>query len=343
MSGGMELSNAPKRVLIVGAGGFVGGFMVAEALRRGYETWAGVRATTNRGSLTDNRIRFIEFDFEDPTQIAEALREAMPGGRWDYIIYNLGATKVMRYADFSRINYDYLRYFTGALHSTGRIPDKLLYMSSLSVVGPYDERGYSPITEDVISLPNTKYGASKLKSEIWLATCGIPYIIFRATGVYGPHDMDYYMMFKSISRGLDVSVGFRKQVLTFIYVEDLARAAFDALEKGASGEVYNITESRAYTQKEFRKLAMSALGKRVVMPLRLPLWAVRIVSAISEKWGVAHMKAMTLNNDKFKIMRQRNWNCSGEKARKSFGFEASTSLREGIQKTVAWYRRHGWL
>ena len=54
-----------KKILITGAGGFIGGFMVAEALKRGYETWAAVRATTSREFLKDERIHFIELDYSN--------------------------------------------------------------------------------------------------------------------------------------------------------------------------------------------------------------------------------------------------------------------------------------
>lgn len=55
-----------KRVLIVGAGGFVGGYLVEEGLRRGYEVWAGIRSTTSRRRLADPRIKIVEFDFDTP-------------------------------------------------------------------------------------------------------------------------------------------------------------------------------------------------------------------------------------------------------------------------------------
>ena len=37
----------------------------------------------------------------------------------------------------------------------------------------------------MVPRPNTKYGASKLKAEMHLAMSGLPYIVFRATGIYG--------------------------------------------------------------------------------------------------------------------------------------------------------------
>lgn len=332
-----------KRVLVVGAGGFVGGFLVAEGLRRGYEVWAGVRESTSREWLADDRIHFLNIDFSHPESLSDALRVLPSEEKWDYIVYNLGATKVTRYMDFSRINYDYLRQFTTALKSTGLMPGKFLYMSSLSAMGPGDEKHYTPFNEDMIPMPNTKYGASKLKAEMWLEMDEMPYIIFRPTGIYGPRDHDYFLMFKSIKKGFDFSVGYRRQMLTFIYVEDLARAVFDALEKSPVKETYDISEPRSYSQSEFRRMSAKAIGKRFVMPVRMPLWGVKIVSAIAEKIGVARMKPSTLNRDKYRIMKQRNWNVDVSKARREFGFSPQVALKEGIEHSVAWYKESGWL
>ena len=333
-----------KRVLVVGAGGFAGGFLVEEGLKRGYEMWAGVRASTSRKYLADSRIKFLELDFDEPETLARALSESLPEGeKWDWIIYNLGATKCLSFSDFSKINYEYLRNFTDALTASGKVPGKLLYMSSLSAVGPGDEKDYTPFTEKMIPHPNTRYGASKLKAEMQLAMSGIPYIVFRATGIYGPRDKDYFLMFEAIKKGVDFSVGYKKQLLSFIYVEDLARAVYDALEKAPTGEVYNIAEPRTYTQKEFREIASEAVGRKHVLAVSMPLWGVRVVSFVAEKWGVARMKPSTLNRDKFNIMKQRNWAVDVSKARKMFGFDPKVDLREGVKRSVAWYKQEGWI
>ncbi|MEZ3531468.1 MAG: NAD(P)-dependent oxidoreductase [Muribaculaceae bacterium] len=333
-----------KRVLVVGAGGFAGGFLVEEGLKRGYEMWAGVRASTSRKYLADSRIKFLELDFDEPETLARALSESLPEGeKWDWIVYNLGATKCLSFSDFSKINYEYLRNFTDALTASGKVPGKLLYMSSLSAVGPGDEKDYTPFTEKMIPHPNTRYGASKLKAEMQLAMSGIPYIVFRATGIYGPRDKDYFLMFEAIKKGVDFSVGYKKQLLSFIYVEDLARAVYDALEKAPTGEVYNIAEPRTYTQKEFREIASEAVGRKHVLAVSMPLWGVRVVSFVAEKWGVARMKPSTLNRDKFNIMKQRNWAVDVSKARKMFGFDPKVDLREGVERSVTWYKQEGWL
>lgn len=333
-----------KKVLVVGAGGFAGGFFVEEGLKRGYDVWAGVRTITSRKYLTDPRIKFLGLDFDQPSTLADSLKAALPEGeKWDWIIYNLGATKCLSFSDFSKINYEYLRSFTEALKKAKMAPEKLLYMSSLSAVGPGDEKGYTPFTEKTIPQPNTRYGASKLKAEMQLAMSGIPYLIFRSTGIYGPRDRDYFLMFESIKKGFNFSVGYKKQLLSFIYVEDLAAAAYDALVKAPVGETYNVAEPRTYTQKEFRKIASGAVGKKHVIGVAMPLWAVKMVSAVAEKWGVARMKPSTLNRDKFNIMKQRNWAVDVSKAKTAFDFAPKVDLQEGVRRSVEWYKKEGWL
>ncbi len=331
-----------KRMLVVGAGGFIGGFICARSLELGYDTWAGVRESTSRRWLDDGRLCFLTLEYDNVEQMEAAMNKALPEGeRWDCIIYNLGATKCMNFADFNRINYEYLRNFLDALRACGKMPRRFLYMSSLSALGRGDEKNYAPMRGDIIPMPDTRYGVSKIKAETLLEmSADVPWTIFRPTGVYGPHEQDYLMMIKSIDRHWDFGVGFRKQLLTFIYVDDLVEAMFKALdEEKTLKKKYIISEDRAYTQKEFRKIVSEELGGKWVIPIKLPMWAVYLASVAAEKWGVARMQPSTLNRDKFKIMRQRNWNCDITPAKVDFGFSPKHSLREGIRVTVKEYMR----
>lgn len=324
------------KVLIVGAGGFIGGFIAREALSRGYETWCGVRESTSRRYLTDPALKFITLDYDDPQKLAGQIKDFS----WDYIVYNLGATKCVNFSDFNLINYIYLRNFCEALITNDQHPQKFLYMSSLSAIGPGDEKTYTALNSSMIAQPNTRYGLSKIKAETLLQTlpAEFPWIILRPTGVYGPHEQDYLMMIKSIDAHFDFGVGFRRQMLTFIYVEDLARAIFDALENAPVHRKYIISEPRAYSQKEFRRIVASELGRKLVIPVRLPLWALKIACKVSEKYGAAKMQPVTLNSDKYNIMAQRNWACDISDAQSDFGFNPQIDLREGIRRTVRAYR-----
>ncbi len=329
-----------KTLLIIGAGGFIGGFIAAEGLRRGYDVWVGVRQSTSRKYLDDPRLKFVVFDYDDPDNVEQAIRDNAPSpAGWDYIIWNLGATKCANFKMFNLVNFLYPRTFIELLRRNGMVPERFLYISSLSAIGPGDEKGYTPITSRTVPDPNTRYGLSKIKTETYLETLpDFPWTIFRPTGVYGPHEQDYLMMIKSIDSHFDFGVGYRKQLLTFIYVDDLVNAMFDAIASPATlRRKYIISEDRAYTQREFRSMVARELGGKWVIPVKLPLWAAYLASVVSEKYGVAKMKAMTLNTDKYKIMKQRNWSCDISDAVRDFGFTPRVSLAEGLRRTVKAY------
>ena len=334
-----------KKILITGAGGFIGGYLVEEALNRGYETWAAVRKTTSHEFLTDERIHFLEVDFTD----SEALHNTLKGhieenGKWDYVVHNLGLTKATNYIDFETVNYGYLKSLVDELRELDAVPEVFLMMSSLSVMGPGDEVNYTAFKSADVPAPNTRYGTSKLKGETYLQMqADFPYTIFRCTGVYGPHERDYFLMIKSIKRGFDFSVGFKKQMLTFIYVKDLARGVMDALESGPKRKAYFMSENHSYTQQEFRKIVLDELGKKVVIPITCPLWIVKIVCHVAEFWGKVTGKASTLNPDKFRILKQRNWLCDTSDAERDFGFKAQYDLMQGIHEAIEWYKSAGWL
>ena len=207
-----------KKILITGASGFIGGFLVKEALNRGYETWAGVRSTSSRVNLQDERIRFIDLKYSDreslTAQLADFVREHGP---WDYVIHNAGLTKTLDKRNFYRINAQNTANLIEALAASGCKPEKFLLMSSLSSYGRGDEKTFRPISLDDPQLPDTDYGKSKLEAENYLRHQSyFPYVILRPTGVYGPGEKDYFMEIKSVKSGFDFAVGFTPQRITFI-------------------------------------------------------------------------------------------------------------------------------
>ena len=82
------------RLLVIGAGGFIGGFIAEEGLRRGMDVTVAVRKSTSRRYLTDPRLHFLVLDYDDPTSLTATFERSTP---WDYVIYNLGATKAVNY------------------------------------------------------------------------------------------------------------------------------------------------------------------------------------------------------------------------------------------------------
>ena len=334
-----------KKILITGASGFIGSNVVDKALELGYETWAGIRKSSSRQYLQDNRIHFIDLHYSDKQRLTEQLRDfSSRQGYFDHIIHIAGLTKAVHKSDFDKVNYQQTRNLVEALIETDTVPNSFLFMSSLSVMGPGDEFGYTPMYGDKPPTPNTAYGKSKLKTEDWLKSIDrFPYLILRPTGVYGPRDRDYLILMRAVKNGLDVGAGFRKQLLSFIFVEDLADVIFSLIEKGVNRKAYFVADGDIYTDSEFNTIVKEALQKKHVLRLKIPLFLVKPAAIINEKIALFFGKATTFNSDKYRIMKQRNWTCDITPLKEDIGFQPAYRLRGGIEKTIAWFKRTGWL
>jgi nucleoside-diphosphate-sugar epimerase len=326
-----------KRILITGASGFIGGFLVREALARGYEVWAGVRLHSSRKYLQDKRIHFIDLRYDSKEALIEQLCGVVSSiGAWHYVIHNAGVTKTLRKADFFRVNAFYTHLLIEALAAAGACSHKFLLMSSLSSYGPVNESSFRPVRIDDDRRPDSVYGRSKFEAESFVKaqTC-FPYIILLPTGVYGPGDKDYLMEIKSIAAGFDLKVGMKPQQITFIYVKDLAVAAFLAIEnEEARNKSYFVADGDVYTDADFAHIVKKLLNKRFVISLRIPVWMCYMACIFSETVGRLTGKAMTLNTDKYHILKQRNWICDVEPIRRELGFVPRYTLKEGLEETI---------
>lgn len=335
-----------KKILITGASGFIGGFLVKEALDRGYEPWAGIRAGSSREQLQDNRIKFIDLKYNDPKQlVAQLAAHVAEEGPWDYVIHNAGVTKTLNKENFYRVNAGYTHTLLEALVEAGCMPKKFLLMSSLSALGKGDETTFTPLRADNPPAPDTEYGKSKLQAEQYVREQqAFPYVILRPTGVYGPGEKDYFMEIKSVASGLDLAVGFTPQRITFIYVKDLAAAAFLALEKEEIvNKTYLVADGDVYTDAEFARMIQDILGTKRVLHARIPLPLARAACYCSEWIGKLTKQPTALNTDKYNILKQRNWICDVAPLQDELGFTPRYPLRKGLEESIEWYRRAGWL
>ena len=319
-----------KNILITGASGFIGSFLVEEGLKKAWKTWAGIRKSSSKEFLQDERIQFIDLHFSDKDFLKKQIEEhTSQYGKWDYVIHNAGATKCLNPSDFDKINYLFSKNLIEALIETDNIPEKFVLMSSLSAHHPN---------------ANTAYGRSKLKVETFLESqTDFPYIIIQPTGVYGPRERDYFLMLKTIRSGLDVAAGMKPQILSFIYVKDLVKAVFLAMESPITNKNYPVSDGKTYTDEEYTRIAKNVLGKKRVLKLRIPLFILKIVSVLAEEFSKITKKPSTLNRDKYQIMKQRDWSCDTQALQADFNFEAEYYLEGGMRECVQWYRENGWL
>ena len=331
------------RILITGASGFIGSFIVEEALNRGFETWAAVRKSSSREFLKDERIHFIELNLSSEEQLKQQLK----GIQFDYVVHAAGVTKCLHKEDFFRINTEGTKNLVRALLDLQMPLKRFVYISSLSIMGAIrEEQPYREIRERDKAQPNTAYGKSKLEAEQWLNSLNeklLPYVILRPTGVYGPRERDYFMIAKSIKAHTDFAVGFKQQDITFVYVTDVVQAVFLALEKGQTGRCYFLSDGEVYQSSTFSDLIRKELGNPWWIRITAPLWLLRIITFCGEYIGHMTGKVTALNNDKYNIMKQRNWRCDITPARQELGYEPKVKLEEGVRKSIAWYKKNKWL
>jgi nucleoside-diphosphate-sugar epimerase len=151
------------------------------------------------------------------------------------------------------------------------------------------------------------------------------------------------MMAKSIQSHTDFAVGYKQQDITFVYVTDVVQAVFLACEKGVTGRKYFLSDGEVYQSSTFSNLIRKELGNPWWIRITAPIWVLRVVTFIGEYVGRLTGKVTALNNDKYNIMRQRNWRCDIEPARKELGYEPKVKLEEGVRRSIQWYKDNKWL
>lgn len=332
-------------ILITGASGFIGSFIVEGALERGFDTWAGIRSTSSKKYLRHPKTRFLELDLAHPDKLrTELAGHKKEHGTFDYIVHCAGVTKCPDKKTFDEVNHLQTKSFIELLRELDMIPKQFIYISTLSVFGPLHEQDYAPIREQETPMANTAYGLSKLKAEQYIQSIpDFPYVIYRPTGVYGPRESDYFLMAKSIKQHVDFSVGFRRQVLTFVYVKDIVRTIFLGIEKQISRRAYFLTDGKVYESRTFSDFIQKKMGNPFVIRIKCPLILLKVISLFAEFIANRLGKSSTLNSDKYKIMKQRNWQCDITPTVEELGYTPEYDLEKGVNETIDWYKSEGWL
>lgn len=352
------------KILITGASGFVGSFIVERALELGYEPWAAMRKTSSKKYLQKPGTNFIELDLGNEEHLRQQLADHVAEhGAFDHVIHAAGATKAIDEAAFRRTNTEGTLRLARLLLETHALKGydtesalpveargRFVFISSLSIMGnihdcDYNADGsYVELRDGDTPVPNTAYGRSKLDAERGLAEMpDLNYIVLRPTGVYGPRERDYFLMADSIKKHVDFAVGYKPQIITFIYVRDLVEACFLATEKGERGKAYLLSDGQDYDSRAFSDLLQAEMGTKCVLHIKAPIWFLRLVCGFNTWLTGFTGKLQTLNMDKFHILKQRNWRCDITPARRDLGYDPQWPLPRGVQEAVAWYKQEGWL
>ncbi|MFN3134309.1 MAG: NAD-dependent epimerase/dehydratase family protein [Candidatus Kryptonium sp.] len=324
------------KALVTGATGFIGSHLVDELLNRNYEIRCIVRDTSNLKWLDGKNIEIFKGSLFDIDFLKRAVKDV------DYVYHIAGVTKGRDYQDYYRGNVETTRNLLEACLENQNLK-KFVLASSLAAVGPGDDA--IPVDETRPYNPITSYGKSKAEAEkVTLSFKDkLPITIVRPPSVYGPRDTYTFELFKYVKFSFLPVVLPDDQILSLVYVSDLVDGFILAGEnEKAAGEIYFISSEKIYTWKEIEEAVLKALDKKVFR-IKIPVPILYSVSFISELIFKLQRKASPLNLEKIKDVRQKNWACSIEKAKKELGYTPKVSLEEGMRITINWYVENKWL
>jgi len=239
------------RVLVVGCG-YVGLPLAVELAGQGHEVFGLRRSLPPGTAFQELGITPLRADVTRPESLA-----GLPCD-FDWVV-NCVASGGGTEDDYHRL------YFEGMLNLvnwlvTGNLhPPRIVYTSSTGVYGQNDG---SIVDESSPTQPTTGTARILVATEQLLLQEGrekdFPVVVLRAAGIYGP-GRGYLL--KQFLRGEARIEGNGSRILNMIHLEDLIRAIIAALERGRSGEIYNVADDEPVSQKQFFEWLAERLGR----------------------------------------------------------------------------------
>lgn len=325
------------RVFITGATGFVGRNFLAWVLKNvpDAEITCLVRDVAKaKGQWKSNppNVRWLAGDLLAPESFANAVEEA------ELVFHVAALVSLKNGPEFYTMNTETTRNLLEPLCASGNL-QRLVFVGSISAIDrPMDQPAVGPLTEESVPHPNTDYGKSKLLAEELVIKSGLPYSILRPSYIYGP-----YPRLKSSMDRLIHDVAGQRHYTQFpfpgraseVYAEDLAGMIW----LGGTHEK-TLNEAFFVSNPEPVRIAevYSALAETLGVPHR-PM----VVAPESLPRFQRQMYAQDPENLMLRILFEDYFYCSPEKWYRATGYQPRYGYREGMARTVSWYRENGLL
>lgn len=303
----------------------------------GHQVRVLVRSTSRMDLLGDLAVEKVEGDLTDGASI----RRAVSGV--DRIYHIAAVYREAKLPDriYHDVNVEGTRRLVEASLAEGGIP--FLYCSTCGVHG---EVAQPPVDETAPYNPGDIYQQTKVDAEEVVFEAhrkhGLPAVILRPVGIYGPGDGRFLKLFRGVARRRFPMIGRGRVYYHLTHVEDVARGFIRAAETPAAvGQAFILAGKDYTTVKELVDLIARKAGVRPPW-LRVPAGPVYLAAVVCEavcrRLGIEpplHRRRLDffLKDRAFRI----------DKAAKTLGWEPQVDLETGVGRTLDWYRSRGWL
>jgi dTDP-glucose 4,6-dehydratase len=314
-----------RKLFVTGGAGFIGSAFIRLALDAypsceitNFDALTYAGNLDNLTGLDETRHRFVRGDIADRAAVLAALSEST-----DAIVNFAAESHVDRSIasadEFLRTNIIGTQVLLDAARARG--VGRFVHISTDEVMGSLPEDESAFFTEASPYAPNSPYAASKAAAEHLVRaahhTFGLNTVVTRCGNNYGPRQFPEKFLPLMLSNAFEDEpipvYGDGRNVRDWIYVEDHCRAIMLVMEKGLSGEVYNIGARNERPNIEVVESILEALGK--------PHSLIRYV-----KDRPGHDRRYAIDPSRIE----------GE-----LGWRPLETWESGLAKTISWYSQNG--
>jgi len=309
-----------KNIFISGGAGFIGSSLTRELLNR--------KANV---TVYDN---FIYGDQENISELAGdiqivqgdilswKLQHTIKNHKIDYIFHLAAEPYIPHCYDNPEKFFDVNVKGTMKVLMAAKLLDvkKVVHLSSSEV---YGTSKYNPMDEKHPLLPLSTYAVSKLSADricfVWAKEHNIPVVIVRPFNNYGPRETQPYVIpeiITQLDKSNKVKLGNIEAIRDFTYVEDVVKGIVDLLNDNVPlGEAINIGSNTSYSIKYIANVIGNLMGHKDIEII------------------IEDSRLRPLDVDKLQ--------CDYSKINSLIEWKPTTSLKDGLRKTIDWFRENG--
>ena len=313
------------KILVTGAGGFIGSHLVEELVKQGEEVRAFVRYNSrdNRGFLEDltkeiqNQIEIVPGDLKDPDGVKKAIKGCAK-------IFHLGALIAIPYSYVHPFNFvqtnvvGTAHLLNACLEDSG--VEKVIHTSTSEVYGTAQ---YIPIDEKHPLQAQSPYAASKIAAdklaESYHLSFGLPIVTIRPFNTFGPRQSLRAIIPTIVSQALEdrkIWLGNTQPRRDFLFVKDTVRGFIQVGKcEGAVGKAVNIGTGTDISIKELVKKILDQMGRK----------------------GKIEVEDRRIRPEKSEVMQLLS---DTRLAQKLFKWTPRYSLEDGLTETIEWYEKN---